>query len=49
MTTLTIKVGYTLSELREKYRAFFGFSKTVPITKEDIEHWLGRLAEADIQ
>lgn len=47
--TLTIKVRYTLSELKEKYRSFFSYSEKVKVTKADISSWLGSLAEADIQ
>ena len=49
MTTLTIKVRYTLSELKEKYRSFFSYPKTFKVTKKDLASWLGNLAETDIQ
>ena len=49
MTTLTIQVEYTLKELKDKYRIFFGISKNEKVTKYDIATWLGSLAQADIE
>jgi len=46
-TKLKITVDYSLKELKEMYRRFFGNHKRV--TKQDIASWLGDLASADIQ
>ena len=49
MTTLTIKVDYTLKQLKFLYRDFHGCNKKEKITKSDVANWLGSLAQADIE
>lgn len=48
MTTLTIKVDYSLKELKEKYVEYHPSATNQKITKQDIAIWLSSLVESDI-
>ena len=44
---ITIEVDYTLEQLKNGYRAFYGDNEKPK--KADIAFWLGDLAQADVQ
>lgn len=49
---ITFKVtitDYTLEELKNAYRNYYGYPKTKNVTKQDIANFIATLFQADIQ
>lgn len=49
---ITFKVtitDFTLDELKNAYRNYYGYSKTKNVTKQDIANFIATLFQADIQ
>lgn len=46
--TITI-TKFSLKELKEMYRSYFGYDKKHKVTKADIAGWLGSMAESDVE
>lgn len=45
---IAIHLGYEISEIKAKYRLFFGLSPKVPVKRLDVVNWLSAMVQTEL-
>lgn len=46
---ISIDVRYTVDEIKEKYRTFFGLSHKSRVKREDLKNWLSAMIDSELE